>query len=1227
MILLAKEGNQPNLVKDILPDKFANLLIGKDDKGGSMVASYAKTMDNHMFNHYETYFKTRANKPEDNQKINVMDLLYYHTYGDYRMVLNEKNEISFEYQVCPFGLGTISPQKSKFAYNEDFHREATPGLYGIYRKESPDPDGFRPSFSLISGQIPTLQEELNKGSSGLRLMLPSIGTLLIMTYGYTNINKEFRKMLKIILNELESAINRHISDEFGYLEYLIEMLRPHHPALSVEEKFEDNLKMYYARDTSEAYDYIINTIIEEQTTRFSLGERVILKENVSMNKTTEELLRTITPERFDLVDFTYEVRKSDIEDKKVVYYIFDPEENVEEGEEPTTVKVPQSILASTREPDKAFTQEKGKYFAIPEPSKLVAYSNIVDKLFTLHSYVFLCQEKHNFNTGYLSSGINNSKKPEQIRKQFPNMYSPSSSGNNIDDFAKGKVNENNCFIRNLLQMRNAYTQMILKAQRNAAFDTRVFDEFYKGDLTLKEISWLAFMLSEGAKIITKQPEKINALQQLTYVAPGVEGNIDLYGEANRRTIFYNVDIPLLKDVILEYVYAFNEITVRSAYSLEGKGNQEGAIAKALWGSIKKRTTKLFESLEVIPFEFFNELFSSVNNIISRGEMIKFDPYPPNWSDTNVLAYLTVNPNELNTFLSTEEYTLRLSEYLDYLYVRYGNRPRIAAAILTALEGYRIRISTEYQKIRTEFIDMIETHNKKSQLKGTDITFTAYLLAIAIMKAEAETPLIHREDYIAEGYEREQLRDILNARRYEDRFKIAAAPKGHPLYRELPTLAPSPPGPELEPEEEPEGEPEGEPEEEPEELEEPEEESEGELTVILATGTPSTGAYQSLPMINPVTTRGTPLTATTSFIEFTNQIMNHAPDFPLGGKAPPHPIYENVDGMLISADEFSKTVDLWKTETSATYPKVKPSEEPVFVKADINLPKGYKLYVVGDVHCGIHTLTNFLVNNLKVKNDWTLPPYTKVAFCGDYVDRGPYGIEVLYTVLKLQAANPDSVFLCKGNHEDYKTFDSYGLVDEVTNQFDTTFKEPFDKVVEDLTVVTGSLPSALFISIQGKGMVQLCHGGIVHTGHEDHAKLKEYVQNKDNYGLITPKNRTHPLKWADFTQDDDYIGKIRGIDNNIFGIKQVEEYCESLGLVGIISGHQDTDRHQIFTDVGTTIALKVDMGVPTNTGPEFYLPQDTEEPLTFKPRVRSVVTSMAFPVRKDIEFPAWVEIRN
>ncbi|MEM7386008.1 MAG: metallophosphoesterase family protein, partial [Verrucomicrobiota bacterium] len=73
---------------------------------------------------------------------------------------------------------------------------------------------------------------------------------------------------------------------------------------------------------------------------------------------------------------------------------------------------------------------------------------------------------------------------------------------------------------------------------------------------------------------------------------------------------------------------------------------------------------------------------------------------------------------------------------------------------------------------------------------------------------------------------------------------------------------------------------------------------------------------------------------------------------------------------------------------------------------------------GDLHGDIHTLITELrflqeayLDGFKLK-----VPDTRIIFLGDYVDRGNYGVEVIYTLLRLHRANPGRAVLVRGNHE-------------------------------------------------------------------------------------------------------------------------------------------------------------------------------------------------------------------
>eukprot|EP00824_Muranothrix_gubernata_P011753 TRINITY_DN2527_c0_g1_i1.p1 TRINITY_DN2527_c0_g1~~TRINITY_DN2527_c0_g1_i1.p1 ORF type:complete len:704 (+),score=156.80 TRINITY_DN2527_c0_g1_i1:236-2113(+) len=86
-----------------------------------------------------------------------------------------------------------------------------------------------------------------------------------------------------------------------------------------------------------------------------------------------------------------------------------------------------------------------------------------------------------------------------------------------------------------------------------------------------------------------------------------------------------------------------------------------------------------------------------------------------------------------------------------------------------------------------------------------------------------------------------------------------------------------------------------------------------------------------------------------------------------------------------------------------------------------VPIGSHIVIFGDLHGSIHTLIaglRYLRDERAVLfDDWLLRRDYYIVFLGDNVDRGLYGTEVLYTLMRLKVANPDNVYLLRGMHED------------------------------------------------------------------------------------------------------------------------------------------------------------------------------------------------------------------
>ena len=105
-----------------------------------------------------------------------------------------------------------------------------------------------------------------------------------------------------------------------------------------------------------------------------------------------------------------------------------------------------------------------------------------------------------------------------------------------------------------------------------------------------------------------------------------------------------------------------------------------------------------------------------------------------------------------------------------------------------------------------------------------------------------------------------------------------------------------------------------------------------------------------------------------------------------------------------------------------------------------LEKNSKIIYFGDYHSSVHSLITS-IKNLKKKgildDRYKLQEDYYIVFLGDLVDRGPYGIELLYIVLLLfliNNVNEYRLIILNGNHEESDIYSRYGLSDEMKYQF-------------------------------------------------------------------------------------------------------------------------------------------------------------------------------------------------
>ena len=137
------------------------------------------------------------------------------------------------------------------------------------------------------------------------------------------------------------------------------------------------------------------------------------------------------------------------------------------------------------------------------------------------------------------------------------------------------------------------------------------------------------------------------------------------------------------------------------------------------------------------------------------------------------------------------------------------------------------------------------------------------------------------------------------------------------------------------------------------------------------------------------------------------------------------------------------------------------------------PPGSELIFHGDFHGDIRSFIStleWLNRSGRMKGFQITRPNTYMIFLGDYTDRGAYGVEVIYTLLRLKLANPNRVFFVRGNHEDFQLTARYGFLKEVRAKYGQTTTPLSIWRMYDL------LPVVIYAGA-GNDFIQCNHGGM------------------------------------------------------------------------------------------------------------------------------------------------------
>lgn len=138
-----------------------------------------------------------------------------------------------------------------------------------------------------------------------------------------------------------------------------------------------------------------------------------------------------------------------------------------------------------------------------------------------------------------------------------------------------------------------------------------------------------------------------------------------------------------------------------------------------------------------------------------------------------------------------------------------------------------------------------------------------------------------------------------------------------------------------------------------------------------------------------------------------------------------------------------------------------------------LPDDAVAVVMGDLHGDVRSLLAALdeLNGRKILDGFDFRDAKHhLVFLGDFCDRGAYGVEVLYTLLRLKLANPARVHLARGNHEDFNIVSRFGFLGELRYKFGK------DANITKLMRAYDLLPVVIYLGTKAD-FLQMNHGGM------------------------------------------------------------------------------------------------------------------------------------------------------
>jgi len=225
-----------------------------------------------------------------------------------------------------------------------------------------------------------------------------------------------------------------------------------------------------------------------------------------------------------------------------------------------------------------------------------------------------------------------------------------------------------------------------------------------------------------------------------------------------------------------------------------------------------------------------------------------------------------------------------------------------------------------------------------------------------------------------------------------------------------------------------------------------------------------------------------------------------------------------------------------------------SSQPTLV--DISIPEKSKFTVCGDIHGQFYDLMNvFQLNGLPSPDN----PY---LFNGDFVDRGSFSVECIFTLFGFKLLFPNHFFMSRGNHESENMNKMYGFEGEVKAKYSANMCDLFTEVYNWLPL-THCLNEKVLVM----------HGGLFSKDDITLDAIRATERNKQppEEGIMCE------LLWSDPQPMMGRSPSKRGVGCQ-FGPDVTRRFLQNNGLDYIIRSHEVKDNGYEVTHEGKCITV-------------------------------------------------------